>query len=123
MSQNTTSWPGKSTSYKYWFLPSLDPSRIKDEPGNYIMAKPLENGRWKAIYVGSTPNGGTLQSRLPSHEKWEAAQKLGATTIWTHTNHNAAARSAEEQDLIANLNPPLNVQHRTKPVALRRRFL
>ena len=113
--QQTTIWLNKHT---YWLLPSLEPSQIKDEPGNYIMAKRLDNGTWEALYIGSTPYGGTLQARLPNHEKWESAQRLGATVIWAHTHHNETMMLAEERELIAALNPPLNVQHRTTPDGL-----
>ena len=110
--QNTTIWLGK---YEYFELPSLEPDSIKDAPGNYVMGKPLGLGKWAAVYAGSTPNGGTLRQRIPGHEKWLDAIALGATTIWAHVNHDPVSMAAEERDLIATLNPPLNVQHRTIP--------
>lgn len=109
--QNTTTWIGK---YIYFELPSHEAAAIKAEPGNYIMAKHLGNGQWAAVYVGSTPNGGTLRDRIPGHEKWFSAVALGATRIWAHINNDPVAMLAEEQDLIARLNPPLNVQYRTR---------
>jgi len=99
--------------YTYFELPGIQPTDIKDEPGNYLFVQFLGGTSWKVIYAGSTPDGGTLRSRLPSHEKIDAAKRLGATHVFAHINDNHLAMVTEEKDVIANLNPPLNVQHRT----------
>jgi hypothetical protein len=55
-----------------------------------------------------------LKERIPRHECWPEAVRLGATHVLAHTTPaGEQVRCAEEQDLIALWNPPLNVQHRT----------
>jgi hypothetical protein len=50
----------------------------------------------------------------PSHECWSnAVINHGATHILAREIDTEANRIAEEQDLIAAYNPPMNVQHRT----------
>ncbi len=97
-------------TYRYWIL---DPARdiIRDEPGNYGFVLVLNDGRAVPAYLGET---NSLSTRLPTHEKRSAAYLLGATRVVAHTTPaGASARHAEEADLIAYYNPPLNQQLRT----------
>jgi len=108
----TLEWPGKSgTKYRYYTLSSLEASKIKASPGNYIFAKRSDAGGMIPIYIGKTED---LSARLSNHEKWASAKRHGATHVYAHTSTGTEqSRLNEEQDLIARWNPPLNVHHRT----------
>lgn len=106
-------WPGQSgKTYRYWFL--SDPgtaASIKDEGGNYAFVKQLSNGNFVPLYFGKADS---LRDRIPNHECWAEATRLGVTHLMSHTTPAGdAARCAEERDLIQRWNPPMNVQHRT----------
>jgi hypothetical protein len=74
-------------------------------PGNYIFAM-LTPAGWQAIYVGETES---FKQRIPSHERWEAARRHGATHVHARVNNaGEQARRAEESDLIRALDPPCN---------------
>jgi hypothetical protein len=110
---DTIDWIGQSgATYRYWFLPNPKvAAAIKDEGGNYAFVKQLPNGNFVPLYFGKADS---LRARLPSHECWPEATRLGVTHVMTHTTPAGdAARSAEERDLIQRWNPPMNVQHRT----------
>jgi hypothetical protein len=78
--------------------------------GNYAFVKVQPNGRADVLYFGITDD---LSDRIPKHECWPEAMTLGVTHVMAHSAPNAIARYAEERDLIAYWNPPMNVQHRT----------
>ena len=63
--------------------------------------------RWRALYVGETQD---FSTRLPTHEYWMAAVRLGATHVHARTEVNAERRVAIEGKLIQTFQPPLNVQ-------------
>ena len=110
---NWIDWPGKSgATYRYWFLADISPGAIKEQGGNYMFVRLANQAKnqWEPVYIGIAEN---LRTRLPSHEVWPDAKKIGAIRIMGHTQDAAAAREKEEQDLIAHWNPPLNTQHRT----------
>src|SRR5262245_61845851 len=112
MSQ-TIDWRGNSgATYRYWFLDNpKTASGIKAEAGNYCFAKQLANGKYLPLYFGESSD---LQDRIPNHELWEQAIRLGATHVMGHTTPaGEAARLAEERDLIEYWNPPLNTEHRS----------
>jgi hypothetical protein len=111
--QDPIDWLGQSgTYYRYWILDlPRQASAIKNEGGNYIYAKQLPTGRFLPLYIGQASS---LQVRIPGHEVWAEAVRLGVTHVFSHvTPAGERARCAEEADLIAFWNPPLNKQHRT----------
>lgn len=77
--------------------------------GLYIFAGLNSRGTWGALYIGSAAS---LAERLPTHEKWSAAVKLGATHIHAKVEPNVLTRLAREKILIQHYQPRLNVQHR-----------
>jgi len=77
--------------------------------GLYIFAEPLGNGRWRALYVGQTDD---FSSRIPNHEQWDAALRLGATHVHAKVVPLKANRDTWERLLIEYHQPPLNVQYR-----------
>lgn len=103
--------PGLSgRSYRYFFLASIAADSVKTDPGNYLFAQPLSNGKVKVLYFGQADN---LSRRLSTHDRWDEARRAGATQVYAHvTQGGEAARCAEEKDLIQRWDPPLNVQHR-----------
>jgi hypothetical protein len=98
-------------SYKYW---SVDISRLYlllDQTGNYGFLKPTGGNNYTPLYFGKADS---LRDRHKNHERWREAVALGATVIVAHTTPaGVQACLAEERDLIAKWNPPMNVHHRT----------
>lgn len=107
----TVDFTGKSgTIYRYWNLISPTAAGIQAVAGNYVFAKLLQDGTYLPLYFGEAVD---LQARIPSHERWQEAVRLGASHILAHTTQGGeSARQNEERDLIQYWNPPLNVQHR-----------
>jgi hypothetical protein len=105
-------WIGQSGSkYRYWFvLYPHDDAMINAVAANYAFVKIHPNGQTDPLYFGITDD---LSSRIPNHECWPEAQRLGVTHVMAHATPNALVRYTEERDLIAYWNPPMNVQHRT----------
>jgi hypothetical protein len=84
---------------------------LLEVPGNYGFLKSTGLNIFTPLYFGEAEN---MRNRLRNHDRWLEAVRLGATIIVTHTAPGGElARLAEERDLIAKWNPPLNVQHRT----------
>jgi hypothetical protein len=112
MSSWTIVFNGNSgAGYKYWSLAPHEVANLLDVGGNYGFLKPTGNSHWSPLYFGQADN---LRNRLRNHDRWAEAVRLGATVIVTHTTPaGELARLAEERDLIAKWNPPLNVHHRT----------
>jgi hypothetical protein len=77
--------------------------------GLYIFAYPTDQTHWHALYVGQTDD---FSSRIPSHERWNEAVRLGATHIHAVVVPQAATRDKLEKILIQTLQPPMNVQAR-----------
>lgn len=106
-------WVGQSgRSYRYWALANPKvAAEIQDAGGNYAFVKQLPNGNFTPLYFGKADS---LRDRIPSHECWPEAVRLGVTHLMGHTTPAGDdARCAEERDLIQRWNPPMNVQHRT----------
>jgi hypothetical protein len=79
-----------------------------DVPGIYIFAQPVQNG-WYAKYIGIADS---FSARLPNHERWTEARRLGATHVHAAVIQQAATRATIEQALIGQYQPPLNTHHR-----------
>ncbi len=78
-------------------------------PGLYVFAYMINDTQWHAVYVGQADD---FSSRIPDHEKWSSAVRLGATHVHALAVPLAANRDTWERRLIAELQPNLNVQHR-----------
>jgi len=76
--------------------------------GIYIFAGLNQVRQWVPYYVGQTDN---FQDRIPSHEKWEKAQSLGATHVHVLVVQQESQRDNLEKQLIQAFRPSLNVQH------------
>lgn len=63
--------------------------------------------QWRPLYVGETQD---FSTRLPTHEYWMAAVRLGVTHVHARTEVSAERRAAIEGHLIQTFQPPLNVQ-------------
>lgn len=105
MSEPNIYWEGVSgRKYGYW-MHEIGTS-FKEAPGNYIYAKEVSPGRWKAVYIGQTSS---LSDRLGNHEKEACATRNGATHIHAHTNSSSEdTRTSEEVDLIKRWSPVCN---------------
>ena len=79
-------------------------------PGLYVFAgRPtdhLSDRLWLAVYVGQTTN---FAARIPTHENWLAAVRLGATHVHARREDDAEKRAAIERHLVAEFQPRLNV--------------
>ena len=82
-------------------------TKFSEVPGNYAITRRDAQLRHTVLYFGESDN---LNRRCcATHEKWEAAIRLGATHIHAHFGSpSKTTRCAEESDLVANYNPPLN---------------
>ncbi len=77
--------------------------------GLYIFAHSTDASHWRAVYVGQTDD---FSSRIPGHERWSEAARLGATHVHAAVVPQQANRDNLEKMLIQSLQPPLNVQFR-----------
>lgn len=77
--------------------------------GLYIFAYAKDATHWHPVYIGQTDN---FSNRLPSHDRWDEATRLGATHVHALVVPLAANRDKFEKMLIQNLQPKLNDQHR-----------
>lgn len=82
-------------------------------PGLYIFAGVRSESQgirqWQALYVGETQD---FSARIPNHENWPAAVRLGATHVHARVEPDREVREAIESYLIKVFQPPLNVQLR-----------
>ena len=83
----------------------------KDVPANYMFA--FWNGtHWHVLYIGQCASA---RDRLPCHERWEEARKLGATHVLNHVaSPDEEIRKTEERDLIASHTPVLNTHYQPR---------
>lgn len=115
LTPRTHNWRGLSGRWYQVEIRSLH-SQWHEVPAIYFFARPCENGYWTPLYIGQASN---LKQRLSGHEDLPKALRLGATHIHGFVApSNVVARRAMEADLINNLNPLLNDQHRTGPSGL-----
>ena len=75
--------------------------------GIYIFAGINSANQTIAYYVGQADS---FRDRMSSHEKWELAQRLGATEIHALVVPEKAERDRIEAELIRMYKPVLNVQ-------------
>ena len=61
--------------------------------------------RWQIYYVGKTTD---FSARIPTHEKWPEAQRLGATHVHARVEQEEWRRDLIEDELIHAFQPPLN---------------
>lgn len=101
---NTVTWSGSEFTV-------YDPSSTtwNAKAGIYIFTGIISTGRWKAYYIGQTDD---FSSRIPGHEKWAPAVRLGASHIHARVVPLQASRDTLESQLIQACQPPLNVQGR-----------
>ena len=80
-----------------------------DVGGIYIFTGLNAARRWRAFYIGQT---NSFRDRIPNHENWTAAVRMGATHVHAMVVSQAANRDGIEQKLVETYQPPLNVQLR-----------
>lgn len=77
--------------------------------GIYMFASLNANQRWDVYYVGQCDS---FADRIPFHERWDEAQRLGATHVLAVVVPLQANRDALEQHAIRDLQPTLNTHYR-----------
>ena len=105
---STCKWPiGNSEALEFTIYDSA--VTWNKVAGLYIFAYRTDEVHWTALYVGQAED---FSVRLPSHEKWNSAVRLGATHIHALVVPLAANRDKWEKMLIQHLQPRMNVQYR-----------
>lgn len=79
----------------------------KDVPGIYIFTGLNAAGLWRPFYIGQAAS---FSDRIPNHETWASAVRLGATHVHAMVVQQAATRDSIETQLIQAYQPTLNVQ-------------
>jgi len=102
----TCSWPIGPGQILTFTIYDYDVTKWKTVGGLYIFAR-VAGDRWDALHVGKAEN---FCMRLPSHERWEEARRLGATHVHALVVPLEANRARLEAALIAYLKPPMNEQ-------------
>jgi len=83
-------------------------------PAVYIFTGLDASGQWRPLYVGRTA---ALAARLATHPRWSEAERLGGTHVHVAVVPEEMTQQALEKELIAEYQPPLNVQHRLRTFA------
>ncbi len=98
-----------TTKWLYYEFGVYDSERTtwNDVAGIYVFAGITPQGRWRAFYIGQAKS---FQDRIPNHENWPAAVRLGATHVHAMVVPLAANRDRIEAELIGAYQPALNVQ-------------
>jgi len=73
----------------------------------YRAAHEGARNQWVPYYIGQT---NSFADRIPNHENWSAAVRLGATHVHARVESQAATRDRIKAALIAAYQPALNVQ-------------
>ncbi len=98
---NTVRW----LSYEFTvYTPSAPWNNVA---GVYIFTGVNNLNQWVALYIGQTDS---FRNRIPSHDKWNPAVRLGATHIHAMVAPLEATRDRVEWELIQAYHPPLNAQ-------------
>ncbi len=103
---DTIDWPGETgKTYRYWFASKMVNPSMKKEAGNYMFVKETSDD-WEPVYIGQTNN---LDERLTNHPELPCVRRNNGTHLMAHTTPGGeTARKDEEDDLIAQWNPPCN---------------
>lgn len=80
-----------------------------DVAGIYIFSGKNQQGQWVARYIGQADS---FAQRIPNHERWNDAARLGATHVHACVVKSAADRDLIEAQLISKYQPSLNTHHR-----------
>ncbi len=100
----TCDWPIGAGQTLTFTVFDYDATEWKTVGGLYIFARVAGDG-WDPLYVGKTEN---FRARMPSHERWDEARRLGATQVHALVVPLEANRARLEAALIALLKPPMN---------------
>ncbi len=73
--------------------------------GIYILTGVNRQNQWEPLYIGQCDS---FLSRIPSHERWDEAQALGARHIHALVVSKQEDRDIIEKALIRAYQPPLN---------------
>ena len=98
----TSIWLNK---YQFWVYDSAIATWY-DVAGIYIFAGLTPRG-WRPFYIGQAKS---FQNRIPNHENWPEAARLGATHVHAMVVPLEANRDTIEAELIAACQPAINVQ-------------
>jgi hypothetical protein len=77
--------------------------------GVYIFSGLNRQGLWVATYIGETES---FRDRVPGHERWAEAARLGATHVHARVVQQAATRERIEEELVRAYRPPLNSHYK-----------
>jgi excinuclease UvrABC nuclease subunit len=80
-----------------------------DVAGVYIFCGVNQANQWVPLYIGQADS---FRNRIPRHEQWLPATRLGATHVHALVVPLAANRDLIERQLIQLYQPPLNQQLR-----------
>lgn len=75
--------------------------------GIYIFCGLNQQNQWAPLYIGQAAS---FLDRLPSHEQWNPARKLGATHVHAMAVSQQSQRDSIEKQLIQAFQPRLNTQ-------------
>jgi excinuclease UvrABC nuclease subunit len=92
---------------EHTFEVCLKDANWNDVGGVYIFTGLNPQNRWVPLYIGQADS---FRTRIPSHEQWSPAQRLGATHVHALVVEQAATRDKIEKELIRAYQPALNVQ-------------
>jgi hypothetical protein len=81
----------------------------REVSGIYIFCRREPNGGHTPLYIGQTIN---LRQRIPQHEMWPEAVRLGADSVHVALVSGAQNLDYFERVLIAEFDPILNTHHR-----------
>lgn len=98
---DTVNWSG------YTFKVYYPNTEWNDVAGIYIFTGLNTKNLWVALYIGQT---NSFANRLPSHERWPEAVRLGATHIHAMAVARQGDRDIIESRLIQDFQPPMNDQ-------------
>lgn len=93
--------------YGYEFSVYQQGGNWNDVGGIYIFSGLSSRREWVPIYIGQTDS---FRNRIPLHEKWIPAMRLGATHVHAMAESQEAKRLQVERLLIATYQPALNTQ-------------